>query len=215
MKTKLVLIAFVFTTFCNYIFSQNSIKNKQEVKIRDGQYFGLKTPGMTPEIFAPEIRFFKEGKVSFIFFAPDGKTFYFQSGDTIYYMKLLGGQWNRPEIADFLGKEGKKGVLNVSPDGKLLLFNEGGDIMECKRNGEGWSSPEKLPEQISSDKYECGSSMALDHSIFYASQREGTKGHCDIYYSKYKDGKYEPPVNIEKFNKIGRASCRERVFLRV
>jgi hypothetical protein len=203
MKTPLVLIALVFTTFCNLVLSQNSIKNKQEVKIPDGQYFGLTTPGMTPEIFTPEIPLFKEGKVTFIFFAPDGKTFYFQAGDTIYYMKFLRGHWYEPEIADFLGKEGKKGVLNISPDGKLLLFNKDGDIMECKRNGEGWSSPEKLPEQISSDKYECGSSMAMDHSIFYASQREGTKGHCDIYYSNFKNGKYETPVNIEKFNTPG------------
>jgi hypothetical protein len=203
MKTPLVLTALVFTTLCFLIFSQNSIKNNQEIKIPDGQYFGLKMPGMTPEIFAPGIPFFKEGKVSFIFFAPDGKAFYFTAGDTTYYMKLSGGHWKKPEVADFLAKEGKIGVLNISPDGKLLLFNKDGDIMECKSTGEGWSSPEKLPGQISSDKYECGSSMANDHSIFYASQREGTKGHCDIYYSKFEDGKYLSPVNLEKFNTPG------------
>jgi Tol biopolymer transport system component len=45
--------------------------------------------------------------------------------------------------------------------------------------------------------------MALDHTIFYGSQREGTQGACDIFYSKFKDGKYETPVNIDKFNTPG------------
>ena len=203
MKTSTVLTAFLLTTFCIQVFSQNSIKRKQEVKIPDGQYFGLKTPGLAPEVFAPDIPAFKEGKVSYAVFAPDGKTFYFQAGDSIYYMKSVRGHWNEPEIADFLGKQGKNGCLNISPDGELLLFTNNGDIMECKKNGEGWSSPEKMPEEISSPKYECGSSIALDHSVFYGSQREGTKGACDIFYSKFKDGKYQPPVNLDKFNTPG------------
>jgi hypothetical protein len=203
MKSTTLLATFFLTVFCSQVFPQDSIKKRQEIKIPDGQYFGLKTPGLTPEVFEPDIPLFKEGRVSYAVFAPDGKTFYFQAGDSIYYMKSVHGHWNKSKIADFLGKQEKNGVLNISPDGKFLLFTNNGDIMECKKTGEGWSSPEKMPEEITSTKYECGSSMALDHSVFFGSQREGTKGQCDIFYSKYKDGRYETPMNIDKFNTPG------------
>jgi hypothetical protein len=75
--------------------------------------------------------------------------------------------------------------------------------MFCKQKGDSWSHPEKFPNQVNSDQYECGSSMALDHSMYFASQRTGTKGACDIFYSKFQDGQYQTPINQGKFNTPG------------
>jgi hypothetical protein len=45
--------------------------------------------------------------------------------------------------------------------------------------------------------------MSPDHSVYFASQREGSKGQCDIFYSKFRNGKYETPINLENFNTNG------------
>lgn len=204
MKTLASLTVLMVILFHENGFSQGlnpgSFDNK-ETKNPVGQYFDLKAPGLTPEVFAPEIPFFKTRKVNSILFSPDGKYFYIMANDSLSYMKSEDGHWTMPEIA--LGSYGKISSFSISPDGNSMLVTINGDVMSCKREGNNWSSPEKLPDQVSSEKYECGNSMSMDQSIYYASQRDGTKGNCDIFYSKFKDGKYETPINLEKFNTNG------------
>jgi len=204
MKTLAALIVLMMIVFPKSGISQNTnpvSSGNKEMKNPTGQYFGLKPPTSTPEVFAPEIPFFKTRKVNSTLYAPDGKYFYVMANDSLFYMKSEDGHWTMPEIA--IDIAGKISGYSISPDGKFLLFTSNGDIFSCKRKENKWSSPEKLPEQVSSEKYECGNSMAMDHSIFYASQRDGTKGNCDIFYSKFKDGRYETPINLDKLNTNG------------
>jgi 7,8-dihydropterin-6-yl-methyl-4-(beta-D-ribofuranosyl)aminobenzene 5'-phosphate synthase len=173
-------------------------------------YFGQKLPGPKPKLFKPDIDCLKEYKVAGFFFSPNGKRFYFRSSDNHYYMDLENGFWSEPKRLDFLDKY-SKGLsryrkcqgLCLSPDGQILSFMSNGDLWMCKRNGDSWSAPEKTPEQINSEKYECRLSICSDRSVYYTSQREGTKGQCDVFYSKYKDGRYQPPINIDAINTKG------------
>ncbi|MCX6238723.1 MAG: hypothetical protein NTY07_14360 [Bacteroidia bacterium] len=204
MKTLVLLILLMVILFHENSFSQNlnSIPpGNNASKNPVGQYFGLKPPGSAPEVFAPEIPFFTTRKVNSILYSPDGKYFYIVANDSLFYMKSINGLWTTPEIV--FGDFKKISGFSISPDGNTMLLTINGDVMSCKREGNNWSLPEKLHEQVSSEKYECGNSMAMDHSIYYASQRNGTKGNCDIFYSKFKDGKYETPINLEKFNTNG------------
>jgi Tol biopolymer transport system component len=138
-----------------------------------------------------------------VIYSPDGKALYLLVSDSLYCMKFEDGHWTSPEIPDFLRDYPKSSGFSISPDGNYFLFANKGDIFSCKRDGNSWSLPVKLPDQISSEKFECIASMSVDHSIYYASHRDGTKGQCDIFYSKFKDGQYESPVNVENFNTSG------------
>jgi hypothetical protein len=159
----------------------------------DGPYFGQKRPGLTPEVFTP-------GMAAF---TPDQKECYFEKDRVIRYMKAEGGHWTGPFVADFLGQDGKGQLPIVTRDGKILYYNVDGDLWISKREGKTWGKAEKLPGQINSEKYECAISFTRDHSAFFASGRPGTKGQCDIFFSKFTKGGYGEPVNMDGFNTPG------------
>jgi hypothetical protein len=159
----------------------------------DGPYFGQKRPGLTPEVFTP-------GMAAF---TPDQKQCFFEKDRAIHYMKAEGGRWTGPFIADFLGDNGKGQHPAVTRDGKMLYYNIDGDLWISKREGKTWGKAVKLPEQINSGKYECTISFTRDRSAFYASGRPGTKGQCDIFFSEFRKGRYDEPVNMDGFNTPG------------
>ena len=196
---KLLIIGLIF--IYNQVFSQlSNDAEKNNCYMLKGLYFGQKTPGLVPVIFAPGI-ISKEGRnESYATYSPNGDAFYFEANDTIYYMEFKDSIWTNPKVADFVGHHGKGNYLKISPNGKIFNFNYQGDIYICKRENNKWNLAEKLPSQINSEKFECGASIANDQSIYYASHRDGTKGACDIFYSQYKKGQYQPPINIDNFN---------------
>jgi WD40 repeat protein len=146
---QIVLMTVMFTTF--FRNSCSLPENNTKTIIPVDLYFGLKQPGLTPEIFSPEISFFKEQKVGIVFYSPDGKTFFFQTIDSFYYMKSIDGHWTNPTALNIIGTDGQVSSPNISPDGSYLLYTYKGDILTCKWQGDSLSMPEKLPEQINSE----------------------------------------------------------------
>ena len=120
-------------------------------------------------------------------------------------MNFHEGKWDPPQRATFIGNNGLGKCPRISMDNNII-YNYKGDLYECKYENHKWTGPIKFPDQINSDKFECVGSMASDESMYYASHREGTKGRCDIFYSKYLNGSYETPVNIDVFNS-DRSEC--------
>jgi len=162
-------------------------------ELPDGPYFGQKRPGLTPELFTPD----------FTAFTPDQQECFLEKDGVIHYLKVVDGHWKGPFVASFLGNDAKGSYPCVTPDGKILYFNLKGDLWISRKNGTNWSAMEKLPDQINSDKYECSISFLKDGSAYFASQRPGTKGQCDIFFSRFKNGRYEEPVNMDVFNTPG------------
>ena len=206
MRKNKFLIVFV-CLLCIYSCSQkkNSSEIKEQTFLKE-YYFNQKPPGLTPVVFAPG-KISLPGRVeSFAAYSPSGDRFYYQAGDTVLYMDFKNNEWSQPAIATFIGKNGICKYLRISSDGNTIIYNSGGDLYATKRLDDTWSEPIKFPDQVNSDRYECVACLTDDQSIYYASQRDGTKGQCDIFYSKYVDGEYQSPVPVEAFNTF-RSEC--------
>jgi len=162
-------------------------------ELPDGPYFGQKRPGLTPELFTPGFRAF----------TPDQQECFLEKDGVIHFLKVKDGHWTGPFVASFLGNDAKGSGPSVTADGKILYYNVKGDLWISRRNGTAWSAAEKLPDQINSEQYECSICFLKDGSAYFASQRPGTKGACDIFFSKFKNGRYEEPENISVFNTPG------------
>jgi hypothetical protein len=162
-------------------------------QLPDGPYFGQKRPGLTPELFTP----------GFTAFTPDQNECFLEKEGVIHFMKVKDGHWTGPFVASFLGNDARGEHPGVTPDGAILYYSLKGDFWISRRKGTGWSAAEKLPDQINSEKYECTISFLKDRSVYYASGRAGTKGQCDIFFSRFKDGRYDEPSNMGVFNTPG------------
>ena len=108
---------------CTLTFAQTVAKEFPEIT---GPYLGQKSPGMTPEIFAPGIicTGFNERDITI---SPDGKEIYygFLTGRhiTIMQTKLINGRWTEPEVAPFAADDN---FFHLEPclstDGKKMFF---------------------------------------------------------------------------------------------
>lgn len=129
-------------------------------------YFGLKPPGLMPEVFAPGIVSDSTwAEHCQLAVSPDGKEIYWsawssqyppsdttmKNSEQIYFSEFREGAWTKPAIAEFI----KDHVTNInggpvfSPDGDRLYFysvdRPGGlgsmDTWYVERKGTGWSNP--------------------------------------------------------------------------
>ncbi len=90
------------------------------------QYLGQKPPGLTPELFAPDIiaTGYYERDITF---SPNGTEIFYgiltDRNVTILYTRLEGNKWTEPEIAPFT-RNSKYFFLEpcFSPDGKTVYF---------------------------------------------------------------------------------------------
>jgi len=131
-------------------------------------YFGLKPPGLIPEVFAPGI----VSDTSWaehcqIAISPKGDEIFwskFADGITeqIYFSKFLNDKWTKPELADFIKDDLTlvNGQPTFSSDGKKLFFysrnRPGGigyiDAWYVERTESGWSNPINAGEPYNSEK---------------------------------------------------------------
>ena len=117
----LITLAGLFTTCQDKAKSTDTI-NQQPSK-EEVSYFGQKTPGMVPEVFAPGV-VSVEGRHEYgIAFSPNMHELYYSAGKadsmpSIYTTKLENGKWT-PPIATSFTKGLKAGEMHpfVSFDG--------------------------------------------------------------------------------------------------
>jgi OOP family OmpA-OmpF porin len=129
----------------------------------------------------------------------------------------LPGPMNNPEY--------HTGNAALSPDGERIYFTRSRknwrDKMICEIyvselvNGE-WKDPRKLPYPINDENYtstqpSVGKNIRTGGDIlYYVSDRKGTRGELDIWYSIYdpKTGNYSEPRNAgPKINTLGNECC--------
>jgi Tol biopolymer transport system component len=148
-------------------------------------------------------------------FTPDGRTIYFtraagangRFGVIVVSRMLRSGRWSTPEVADFSGQYADYDPF-VTPDGSRLLFiskrpTTGGepksdfDIWAVDRAGNGWGTPRNLGPRVNSDGDELYPSVASDGTLYFSScGRSDSRGRCDIYRARFREGQYLEPENL-------------------
>ncbi|UCC41396.1 MAG: MBL fold metallo-hydrolase [Candidatus Aminicenantes bacterium] len=187
---------------------------KEDFPILKGPYLGQKPPGMTPEVFAPEIisvdNFIESGSG----FALDANMFVFQRYfpdvpiSTIYTTELKDGRWTTPSPAPF-NSEYDDWDFTVAPDGRTIYFtsmrpvSEGteqskhSNIWMTRITASGWTEPRLLEYPINTpDRGNQYASVTRDGTLYFFSGRESGFGGADIYRAKLVNGKYSEVENL-------------------
>lgn len=187
--------------------------------VLEGPYLGQKPPGMTAEIFAPDIVSTEHGEFCSVF-SHDGNEFYWSIAGApfpvIAFMRQNEGRWTAPEIAPFSGRYFDLDMA-FTPDGDRLYFcsrrpldGDGPptghtDFWFVEREGAGWSEPRHLKGPVNSDGQEYYPIFSQNGTLYFCSTRPGGLGGGDIYRARSANGAYlepenlGPPINTENF----------------
>jgi len=228
MKLKLICIFFLGLSIG--IFSTAADKTEEISEIR-GTYLGLKLPGKTPEIFAKGIISTSKSEQNALF-SPDGKEFYFTKvlpglKFVSFVMNRNGQGWTKPEIASFYSSH-EGGEPFITPDGERLFFvarrnKEGnqtkmGDIWVMKKTNHKWSKPFNMDLPVNSEFHEGYPTTTKDGTLYFFSNRDGSQGGFDIFYSEMANGKYSVPKNLgevvnSKYNEFNPCIAQDGSYL--
>jgi hypothetical protein len=152
---------------------------------------------------------------------PDGS-----EGDTVFFDKTVprsqlytilvshraGGHWSPPEVAPFSGTWRDSDPV-LSADGQRIFFvsdrpRQGKpvqdfDIWYVERverveqgTGTGWSEARHLDGPPNGEGSEYFASTTRDGTLYFTSNRAGSKGGIDIWRSRLVDGRYSEPENL-------------------
>jgi len=202
---------FIFAIIFFFVF-WGGFAQQTEFPILKGPYLGQKPPGMTPEVFAQGIISTKEKYELNSVFSPKGDEFYYEISTTtpeekkkeiffyvIMVSKQVEGIWTKPEITPFSGKYSTMDMC-FSPDGDRLYFTSDrpnefdsepkNNIWYVERKGDSWSKPVILGPPIYKPEVRQGQhSLAANGTMYF---RSGD----DLFYSEYKNGKFDEPVKL-------------------
>jgi hypothetical protein len=190
-------------------------------------FFSLTSQAQSPIEFpnAESPRVFSPGVVSDGFsnrdmaISPDGNDLYYTlqwsygSFSVILHAQKINGQWTYPETASFSGRFNDLEPA-FSPDGNQLYFTSNRplltsdnspkdyDIWYMQKKGNQWEGPYNLGPVINSDKDEFYPSLTRTGDLYFTRDDGETKD--DIFFSVFKDGKYELPRPLpEQINSRG------------
>lgn len=204
---------FIWVTVCMILISCSYQQPDQDtgIQILSGPYFGQEPPGLTPEVFAPEI-YTKFGPAICSVFSPDGNEFFFTSGygtgdaPDIFSMKQEKGVWSTPKPAVFNSPFIENDIC-ISPQGDQVFFRswrplpgqtaaeERSYIWFSTRTVDGWS--EAQPVKCGGAFLPAGYPAAAQNGTLYFPYRsEQNVGESDIYRANPSNGTFEKPVSL-------------------
>ena len=137
----------------------------------------------------------------------DGKTLVYMTEEKFYkaiwMVRKLNNRWTNPvNITPQVQSDGDAYPTSLSPDGLTLYLvrssDFGADIYISQFEHETWSKMKKLDKPVNSKYYETHASISSDgNTLYFASNRKGSLGGADIYYSVMNTkGKWDEPVNL-------------------
>jgi len=207
-KLNSILLFFVILSLgCDTKPSENKT---DDFPVLTGNYFGLKEPGLKPEIFAANI--VSTGMLEInACFSPDYKEFFYSimrpNGQYIIIsMTNTNDQWSAPEVASFSGEYPDVDPF-ISLDGKWLYFaskrpidtshiqKADWDIWRVERINGMWANPERLGSDINSETDEVYPCLSKKGALYFSSGRFGTNNR-DIFYAKNTDKGFQPPIKM-------------------
>jgi hypothetical protein len=210
MKTVLSL-CILFVVLGNSVSAQQPVSEFPKLT---GPYLGQKTPGVTPEVFAPGIISTEAHEFS-CSFTPDGKEFYFTRRDPatknnlIMVTKMVEGVWTNPDVVPFV-ENTESFEPRVTADGKRLYFTFAKPIPDqqgppmniwyVERQGADWGAPQNPGSPFNPMKTMCVST-ARDGTVYTTDISDGP-GKEFIAVTKPVEGKYQklerigPPINV-------------------
>lgn len=210
MKKTLLFLSLL--TIFSSVFSQN---NTEPISFElKGAYMGQKLPGLSPELFAPNI--ISNGLANRdVAISPDGKEMYFTMHTArfqyaiIVCSKLVNGSWTRPKIVPFATDFRYKYLEpTFSYDGNKLFF-----VSDMPKDGEGdpiaediwvvnrvkgaWGKPYNIGAPVNYEGGDFFPSLTRDSTLYFT--RNELEGRIsNIYRSRLVDGKYSSPEKLPK-----------------
>jgi len=193
MKYKIIMFLFMFTVL---LFS-NIKSAKHDFPVLKGPYLGQKTPGDTPQVFAPGIVCTDLDEYGCTF-SPDGRQFYFTRTflnprkHVIMVSILKKKGWDVPKKISFTENH-SQGEPQFTPDGKKLFFGrleKGADdkLMPFIWVANHSKGQLEEPKRLMAGMY---ATASLNGNLYYTDVSQGMdKG--DIVVSHFKGGTYLP-----------------------
>ncbi len=184
----LILVCTLFFNACN-----NKVKDSDSLTIEE-RYLGQKPPGLTPELFAPDIirTEFREGAYAL---TPDLKEFYFRrrggeyKNNTLVVVQNKNGQWKESVVAS------KSGEPFISFDGNMMHLGKN----YRERTESGWSEVKNL-EPPFNDFRIMRLTASLDKTYYFDEASE----NGPLRYSRLINGVHEEPkvldIDVGKWN---------------
>ena len=166
----------------------------------EGPYFGQKLPGLTPEVFAPDIVSVKGRNEAAVSFSPDLDEFYFTAkkrsenwDGTVYFSRLRNKKWADLKKVSFTkGKSSNESHTSMSPSGKRIYFiDDNGKALYVTRFKDSWGDATSLDLPINDDKvFNLIEAQNGDLYFFNTSKRK-------LYYAPNKNGKFPEAQEVD------------------
>jgi len=185
-----------------------------EPAVRGNVYLGLAPPGMTPEVFSPDV--LSQGESGACSgFLNNGTVFVFKQltpeldwkFEPVYVIELENGRWTEPVVAPFSDLYPYN--FTVAPDGKTLYFTSvrsaedhgvilrQADVWKVEKTDEGWSEPTTFGAPVNTTEYfENYPAITADGTLYFMSYRDDGMGKDDIYRLPLVNGHYVERENI-------------------
>ncbi len=138
--------------------------------------------------------------------------------EDLYISHFENNEWTPAEPIDELNSPNNEGSPAISPDGLSLVFTScdrinsygGCDLYISYFKSDHWTEPINMGEKINTAAYESQACFSSNgSSIFFTSNRKGTLGGFDIWYSKRKeDRSWSVAKNLgQAINSTGNEDC--------
>ncbi|MEL4456502.1 hypothetical protein [Lutimonas vermicola] len=177
-------------------------------------YLGQKTPGTSPELFAPSIVNTDSIELNAVFNNSMTEVFFtriINGSYVIYHSELIDDQWTVANAIPMFPENTENTTavdMSLTPDGNTMYFlgvlheNETldapSDIFRSQKVNGKWQMAERVGYPISTDEYsEAYPVIVADGSLYFVSDRPGGFGKQDVYRAQYLgDGKFDTPKSI-------------------
>ncbi|OQY02337.1 MAG: hypothetical protein B6I20_06975 [Bacteroidetes bacterium 4572_117] len=192
------------------VLESKGAKDPQAEIVLKGAYLGQKPPGLVAKVFAPNVVSTEKGQLNAVF-APNGNEFHFSERNgmkptVMKFMSLKNNVWTKPQNMPFSGIYDDVDQY-IAKDGKRIYFCSNRPQKKKKKtdhdfwyselkNGK-WSEPVLFDTILMSDKDDYYPVFTENKTLYFSSQREG-KGTNNIYFSRFKNGKYTKPLKLGK-----------------
>jgi len=124
-----------------------------------------------------------------------------KSTEDIYFYEIKDSLRGKVEnIGKPINSYNNEAVLNISNNDKILYLRvdiNSGDIFWSKLDSIGWSQPQPISNMINSEFSESSLSFSVNEdTMYFVSDRKGSVGGKDIFYSVKKKTEWLNPVNL-------------------